>query len=58
MVCDLTDGFYCIAGRTVRVSVQVEYMSELLKVAIEAGFDWVYYAHQSYVRLSVIPDGK
>ena len=41
-----------------RVSVQVEYMSELLKVAIEAGFDWVYYANHSYVRLSVIPDGR
>ena len=41
-----------------RVSVQVEYMSDLLRVAIEAGFDWVYYANQNYIRLSVIPDGK
>ena len=41
-----------------RVSVQVEYISDLLKVAIEAGFDWVFYASQTYVRLSVIPDGK
>jgi hypothetical protein len=40
------------------VSVQVEYLSDLLRVAIEAGFDWVYYANQGYVRLSVIPDGK
>ena len=41
-----------------RVSVRVEYMSDLLKVAIEAGFDWVYYANEGYVRLSVIPDGE
>ena len=47
-----------IAGRTVRVSVRVDYMSELLQVAIEAGFDWVYFASHSYVRLSVIPDGE
>lgn len=29
-----------------------------LKLAVSAGFDWVYYASYDYVRLSVIPDGK
>ena len=33
-------------------------MSPLLRLAVEVGFDWVYYADESYVRLSVMPDRK
>ncbi len=46
------------AGRTVRVSVPSAYVSPLLRLAVRAGFDWVYYANEDYVRMSVIPDGK
>ena len=41
-----------------RIAVQSSYASDLLKLAIEIGFDWVYYATADFVRLSVIPDGK
>ena len=34
------------------------FATKLLKTAIQAKFDWVYYADSSYVRLSVIPDGE
>ena len=41
----------------VRVSKK-SHFSLLLRLAVEVGFDWVYYAHQNYVRLSVIPDSE
>ena len=47
-----------LTGRTVRVRVKKAHFSLLLKLAVEYGFDWVYYASSSYIRLSVIPDGK
>lgn len=41
-----------------RVSVPAEHYSILLQLAARAGFDWVYYADQSFARMSVIPDGE
>lgn len=46
------------SGRTVRVSVDVHLISPLLRLAVEIGFDWVLYAADDYVRMSVIPDCK
>lgn len=43
-------------GRTVRVTVDVQLISPLLTLAVEVGFDWVFYAGEDYVRMSVIPD--
>ncbi len=34
------------------------YVSFLLRVAVQIGFDWVKYESIDYVRLSVIPDSK
>ena len=48
----------CFLGRTVKVQVKSIYVSFLLRVAIDVGFDWVKYESIDYVRLSVIPDGK
>jgi hypothetical protein len=33
-------------------------LSRLAGLAIEAGFDWVEYTDQHYIRASVIPDGE
>lgn len=30
----------------------------ILKLAVQAGFDWVSYEDEDYCRVSVIPDGK
>ena len=46
------------AGRTVRVQVRADHYSRLLQLAVTAGFDWVFYAAEDFVRMSVIPDGK
>ena len=45
-------------GRTVQVRVASDHFSYLLQLAVEVGFDWVYYASHDYVRLSAIPDGE
>ncbi len=49
---------WILAGRTVRVGAVEDHFSFLLKLAVEVGFDWVLYASDDYIRLSVIPDGK
>ena len=43
-------------GRSVRVSVATSLISHLLQLAVEVGFDWVLYADEDYVRMSVIPN--
>ncbi len=50
-----------LSGRTVRVQLpggnSGDY-NNLLTAAIDAQFDWVFYAANNYVRLSVIPSSK
>ncbi len=41
-----------------RVQVRADHYSRLLQLAVTAGFDWVFYAAEDFVRMSVIPDGK
>ena len=48
-----------ILGRTVRVTLpRSSDYPMFLRLAVQASFDWVYYATSSYVRLSVIPSCK
>ena len=47
-----------LPGRTVRVVVALHLFSPLLRLAVEVGFDWVYYADPGYIRMSVVPDCK
>ena len=47
-----------VLGRSVKVRVKRIYVSFLLRVAIDVGFDWVKYESIDYVRLSVIPDSE
>lgn len=47
-----------LLGRTVRVTVDLHLISHLLRLAVEVGFDWVFYAAEDYVCMSVIPDRK
>lgn len=56
-LCELP-GHAPSAGRSVRVTVDVSLISPLLQLAIEIGFDWVIYANENYVRMSVIPNCK
>ena len=46
----------CSAGRSVRVSVDISLVSSLLQIAVEIGFDWVFYANENYAQMSVIPN--
>ena len=41
-----------------KIRVGRTYVSYLLQVAINVGFDWVKYESRGYVRLSVIPDSE
>ena len=48
-------------GRSVQLQGRyrtVEHNSEILRLAIEVGFDWVFLESHLTVRLSVIPDCK
>ena len=47
-----------LIGRTSRIAgSNPSQLPEILRLAVQAGFDWVFYADDSYVRVSVIPDG-
>ena len=41
----------------IRLDVSHHY-DELLGLAVDSAFDWVYYAASNYVRLSVIPSSE
>ena len=46
-------------GRTVQVQLPDNNdISDFLTLAVEAAFDWVYFADPNYVRLSVIPSSE
>ena len=46
-------------GRTVQVRLSNSgHYSTFLRLAVEAGFDWVFYEANNLVRLSVIPTSK
>ena len=46
-------------GRTSRIAgSDPGELPEILHLAVQAGFDWVVYADENYVRVSVIPDGE
>ena len=48
-----------IIGRTIRIDVHDKsQVSDFLKKAAEAAFDWVSYENSAYVCLSVMPDSK
>ena len=50
---------FCPTGRTVQVKLpDNDDISEFLTLAVQAAFDWVYFADPNYVRLSVIPSSK
>ena len=52
---------YLSSGRAFKVrlqSGQANRLSELMKTAITAGFDWVYYEDNSFIHISVVPDGR
>ena len=46
------------SGRSALVSVGSYGANVLLRLAIQAGFDWVSYVSTTYVKLSVTPDGE
>ncbi len=47
------------SGRTIRVELPVNSdYNRLLTAAVDAQFDWVFYAASNYVRLSVIPSSE
>ena len=46
-------------GRTARIKGRSRSeLAVILKLAVQAGFDWVSYEDEDYCRVSVIPDGK
>jgi hypothetical protein len=45
-------------GRTIRVRIEIQHTSAFLRLAVEVGFDWVYYASDDYLRMSVIRDSE
>ena len=48
-------------GRTIKLRVSDGdrgKLGQLCGLALEAGFDWVYYQSYDFIRVSVIPDGK
>lgn len=46
-------------GRTIQVQLPDNNdISDFLTLAVEAAFDWVYFADPNYVRLSVIPSSE
>ena len=50
---------YVLIGRTSRIAgSNPNQLPQILQLAVKAGFDWVFYADDSYARVSVIPDGE
>lgn len=52
---------FCLTGRAIRLQTSDgdrKKLATLAGLAVEAGFDWVYYATNSYIHASVIRDGK
>lgn len=52
---------FCLAGRAVRLQTSdgdSGKLATLAGLAVQAGFDWVYYATSSYIHASIIRDGK
>jgi len=48
-----------VLGRTSRIAgSDPNQLPQILQLAVQAGFDWVFYADSNYVRVSVIPDGE
>lgn len=51
----------CSLGRAIRVRTNDNNngrLSDLAKLALKAGFDWVHYKDRDYIHISVIPDGR
>ena len=51
--------WYALLGRTSRIAgSDPGELPEILKLAVQAGFDWVTYEDENYARVSVISDSK
>ena len=51
--------WYALLGRTSRISgSDPGELPEILKLAVQARFDWVTYEDENYARVSVISDGE
>jgi len=42
----------------VRLQSSSNRLSDLMKLAVTAGFDWVYFETSTHIHISVVPDGK
>ena len=57
----MSEFLFIMIGRTVQLRVSDGdrgKLGQLCGLALEAGFDWVYYQSYDFIRVSVIPDGK